>query len=121
MISKPFSVRGRTSKGERTPWLRMDSASSLRAVFSKVRRGLVFDSLKTASETLRYSVALMTVVSMMRGSFRAWLGVGGHRAARSCCPLQGSGLAEDALVRKGGEKTLRCEVGVPRPRETLVL
>src|SRR5271168_4587807 len=64
-ISKLFSVSGRTSRGERTPWLRMLSASSLRAASSKMRRGLVFDSLRSESETLRYSVALRMVVSMM--------------------------------------------------------
>ena len=71
MISKPVSVRGRTSKGERTPWVRMESASSFKAICSKVRRGLVFDSLSRASGRLRYSVALTTWVSMRIGSFRA--------------------------------------------------
>jgi hypothetical protein len=42
----------RTSKGERTPWVRMDSApSSFKAASSKMRRGLVFDSLRSESET----------------------------------------------------------------------
>jgi hypothetical protein len=41
----------RTSKGERTPWVRMDSASSFQAASSKMRRGLVFDSLRSESET----------------------------------------------------------------------
>jgi hypothetical protein len=47
--------------------------------------------------------------------------VEGHKAARSDCPLQGRGLAENALVRKGGEIALRFEVGVPRSREMLML
>jgi hypothetical protein len=82
-ISKPFSVSGLTSKGERIPWVRMLSASSFKAASSKMRRGLVLDSLKSESETLRYSVALTTVVSMMRGSFRA---VNGWKA-QSLTPL----------------------------------
>ena len=120
-ISKPFSVRGRTSNGERTPWVRILSQSSLRAASSKIRRGLVFDSLSSDRDTLRYSVALITVVSMIRGSFRARLSVEGHRAARSDCPFQGSGLAENALVRKGGEIALRSEVDIPRSRKMLML
>src|SRR5579871_622163 len=47
----------------------MLSASSLRAASSKIRRGFVFDSLRSASETLRYSVALRMVVSMMLAPF----------------------------------------------------
>ena len=57
-ISKLWSVRGRTSKGERTPWLRMLSANSLRAESSKICRGLVADSVRTARGRLRYSVAV---------------------------------------------------------------
>ena len=88
MISKPFSVRGRTSKGERTPWLRMDSASSFNAVGSKVRRGFVFDSFNTDSGTFLYSVALTIWVSMMISSFRAVEGEGTERHTSGIVPLQ---------------------------------
>src|SRR6185312_7186948 len=121
-ISKPFSVRGRTSKGERTPWLRMDSANSFKAISSKVWRGLVFDSFKRASETLRYSVALMTWVSMMVCSFRAVEGEG-HGAVhvgRDSAP-RWSGLAANALVRESLCETLQSQVVVPCLCETLVL
>src|SRR5271170_873623 len=75
-ISKLFSVSGRTRRGERTPWLRMLSASSLRAASSKMRRGLVFDSLRRESETLRYSVALRMAVSMVLAPFERLEGGG---------------------------------------------
>ena len=101
MISKPFSVRGRTSKGERTPWVRMLSASSFKAVSSKVRRGLVLDSFKRERGTLRYSVALMTWVSMMVCSFRAVEGWKDTERTRAGC------------VRSNGERTSRgCDLSV---------
>ena len=40
------------------PWLRMLSASSLRADSSKMRRGLVFDSVRMDSGRSRYSVVV---------------------------------------------------------------
>src|SRR5579883_1268146 len=113
-ISKPFSVAGRTSKGERTPCVRMVEASSFKAASSKTRRGLVFDSLSRESETLRYSVALMTWVSMMVCSFRAVEGEG-HGAVhvgRGSAP-RWSGLAANALVRERLCETLQAQVVVP--------
>src|SRR6185437_13961171 len=100
----------------------MLSANSFKAVSSKVRRGLVFDSFKRASETLRYSVALMTWVSMMVCSFRAVEG-DGHGAVyvrRGSAP-RWSGLAANALVRESLCETLQAQVVVPCLCETLVL
>jgi hypothetical protein len=56
------AAAGRTSKGERMPWLRMLAANSLRAESSKNRRGLVFDSVRMDSGRSRYSVAVFAIV-----------------------------------------------------------
>src|ERR1035438_8759978 len=72
-ISKLRSVKGRTSKGERTPWLRMLAANSLRAEPSKNRRGLVFDSMRKDSGRSRYSVLVFAIVircSLLGSGFR---------------------------------------------------
>ncbi len=120
MISKPFSVRGRTSSGDKTPWVRMDAASSCNATGSKVWRGLVFDSFRTDKGTLRYSVALTIWVSMMTGSFRAVEGEGTERQRAFTAP-RGRGLAEDALVREGFEKALQAQGVVPCLSKPLML
>src|SRR5580658_10562620 len=82
-ISKLWSVRGRTSKGERTPWLRMLSANSLRAESSKMWRGLVADSVRTPRGRLRYSVAVFGFMgcSPLSGLGRAGGELSGRREA----------------------------------------
>src|SRR5580693_8209323 len=90
-ISKLWSVRGRTSKGDRTPWLRILSANSLRAESSKMRRGLVADSVRTASGRLRYSVAVF--VFMDCSPLSGWNVRGVERTARGRPRLESLGLA----------------------------
>ena len=80
---------GRTSKGERTPWVRMLSASSFKASSSKMRRGLVVDSVSNARGRLRYSVALAMVVFMVMAPFERLHCVGCCGADALSHPLRG--------------------------------
>src|ERR1700729_181688 len=104
-ISKLFSVRGRTRRGERTPWLRMLSARSSRAASSKLRGGFVLDSWRSESETLLYSVALRMVVSMVLAPFERLRVEGEKSGHRLVYPLHKRGLATNRLFRECFEKT----------------
>ena len=100
----------------------MLSASSLRAASSKMRRGLVFDSLRRESETLRYSVALRMAVSMVLAPFERLEGWKEKRADTGCrYPLHGGGLATNRLVRERFEKALHPKIAVPLQGELLML
>src|SRR6185437_13342535 len=99
----------------------MLSASSFSPASSKIWRGLVVDSVSSASGRLRYSVALMKFVSMtcsFRAAICAWkAGAGALFLAR---PKTGE-LVPLLLPRKGFKKALLMQVLVPERGEALVL
>src|SRR6266702_510754 len=103
------------------PWVRMLSANSFRPSSSKRSRGLVVDSVSNVRDTSRYSVRVVTVDSMMMAPFER-LRVGRHEAETlGWFPLQGTGLATNALVREGLDEALQPQVVVPRLGKTFVL
>jgi hypothetical protein len=95
-------------------------ANSFKALSSKIRRGFVVDSVSIARGRLRYSVALVMVVSMMIGSFRA-VRVEETERTHWLLPLRGSGLATNGSVREGFGEALQSEVFVPLGREAFLL
>src|ERR1700733_11237925 len=101
----------------------MLSANSLRAESSKIRRGLVADSVRTARGRLRYSVALWVFMGSLSLSGFLRRGDGGVDAL--FCPLQGQGRASGAwallLPREGFEEALQAEVFVPQLGKAFVL
>src|ERR1700679_1967115 len=115
---------GRTSRGERMPWVRMLSASSFKESSSKVRRGLVLDSVSNARGRLRYSVALaMVLVFMAMAPFERLHCVGCCEADALSHPLRGGkGLgAWGLLLLEGFGEALQSQVVVPPLGESLVL
>src|ERR1700745_4009260 len=120
-ISKPFSVRGRTSRGERTPWVADGLGQFLQSDFIKdtARVGLGLTHQRE-SETLRYSMALTICVSMMC-SFRTVEGEKLRSGDVLSVPLRESGLATNALVLEGFHESLRIQVVVPQRSEPRML
>jgi hypothetical protein len=78
--------------------------------------------LRSESETLRYSIALRMVVSMMTAPFERLKG--GRKESADTgwrYPLHGSGLAANGLVRERFEKALYAKVGIPLQGELLAV